>query len=100
MKAHNYNLSLVFYPQPNGGYTVICPELTGYVTDGSTLEEALENARDLIAHLLPDEIKSEVNEEVLRLGLCMKGKVFQEISVTVDDAGEVSFPAKTERVAV
>ena len=98
--AHEYNLSLIFYPQTGGGYTVICPELYGCVSEGDTLDEAAENIREIIADFLPDEVKSEVNEEVLRLGLCMKGKVFQEINVTVDDAGEVVFPAKTERVAV
>jgi len=35
-----------------GGYTVTVPALPGCVTEGDTLEEALENARDAIRSLL------------------------------------------------
>ncbi|MDR1979002.1 MAG: type II toxin-antitoxin system HicB family antitoxin [Synergistaceae bacterium] len=90
--GHNYNLSLIFYPQRNGGYTVVCPELRGCITEGETIEEATENIQDVIADFLPEEIKNDVNEEALRLGLCMDGKMYQEIKVTVDESGEVRFP--------
>ena len=93
--AREYNLSLIFYPQQEGGYTVICPELRTCVTEGRTIEEATENIRNIIADFLPDEInKGEADEELLREGLCMKGKLFQEIAVTVDDSGEVVFPTE------
>ena len=93
--SHEYNLSLIFYPQRTGGYTVICPELDTCVTEGRTIEEATENIRNIIADFLPDEInKGEADEELLREGLCMKGKLFQEITVTVDESGEVVFPAE------
>ncbi|GHV26879.1 hypothetical protein FACS1894167_00920 [Synergistales bacterium] len=100
--THNYNLSLIFYPQLTGGYTVICPELRGAVTEGGTLEDAMESARELIADMLPDEIKSKVNEETLREGLCMEGKIYREINVSVDEAGDIVFPsaARGLRVAV
>jgi len=91
--AHEYNLSLIFYPQQEGGYTVICPELEACFTEGKTIEEATTNISNIIADFLPDEIKSEINEEVFREGLCMEGKIFQEIKVTVDESGEVIFPA-------
>ena len=91
--AHEYNLSLIFYPQEEGGYTVICPELHTCVTEGRTIEEATANISDIIADFLPDEIKGEINEEVFRVGLCMEGKIFQEMKVTVDESGEVVFPA-------
>ncbi|MDR3331877.1 MAG: type II toxin-antitoxin system HicB family antitoxin [Synergistaceae bacterium] len=100
--AHDYNFSLIFYPQTNGAYTVICPELPGCVTEGDTVDEAMESARELIADLLPDQISREVNEETLREGLCMEGKFYHEVKATVDDSGEVIFhsTAKAERVAV
>ena len=91
--AREYNLSLIFYPQQEGGYTVICPELRSCFSEGRTIEEATENIRDIIADFLPDEIKKgEADEELLRNGLCMKGKIFQEIEVAVDESGEVVFP--------
>ena len=90
--AHEYNLSLIFCPQISGGYTVICPELPFCVSDGKTVEEATANISNIIADFLPDEVKSEVNEETLREGLCIEGKIFQEIKVTLDESGEVVFP--------
>ncbi|MDR1510320.1 MAG: type II toxin-antitoxin system HicB family antitoxin [Synergistaceae bacterium] len=98
--THEYNLSLIFYPQRKGGYTVICPELHGCISEGNTIDEATENIRNVIAGFLPDEIKSAADEETLRLGLCMEGKLYQELKVTADDAGEVCFPsAKRANVA-
>ena len=35
-----------------GGYTVTVPALPGCVSEGDTLEEALENAKDAIGSLL------------------------------------------------
>jgi len=35
-----------------GGYTVTCPALPGCVTEGDTYEEALQNAREVIAGYL------------------------------------------------
>ena len=91
--AHEYNLSLIFYPQMEGGYTVICPELRSCVAEGKTIDEATANISNIIADFLPDETNSEVNEETFREGLCMEGKLFQELKVTVDESGEVVFPA-------
>ena len=92
--AREYNLSLIFYPQQEGGYTVICPEIRGCITEGKTIEEATANINDVIADFLPDEIKGVISEETLREGLCMEGKIFQEIKVTIDESGEVVFPAE------
>ena len=100
MMAREYNLSLIFYPQQEGGYAAICPELRSCFTEGKTIEEATENIRDIIADFLPDEInKGEADEELLRNGLCMKGKLFQEIEVTVDESGEVVFPVALAQAA-
>ena len=90
--ARDYNLSLIFYPQQEGGYTVICPELESCFTEGRTIEEATANINNIISDFLPDAIRGEINEEFFREGLCMKGKIFQEIKVSVDDSGDVVFP--------
>ena len=92
--AREYNLSLIFYPQLEGGYTAICPEIRGCITEGRTINEAAANIRDIIADFLPDKIENEINEETFREGLCMEGKIFQEIKATVDKSGEVIFPAE------
>jgi predicted RNase H-like HicB family nuclease len=91
--ANQYNLSLVFYPQPDGQYHVVCPDLPNCFSCGSTIEEAREQLYELIADLLPEQISScTEDEEALRLGLCMEGKVYQEVKVTLNEFGKVHFP--------
>jgi predicted RNase H-like HicB family nuclease len=94
-----YNLSLIFYPQPEGGYSVVCPEIEGCFTEGETIEEATANIRELIEDFLPDEIKSELDEQMFREGSCMKGKQFQEIEAIIDETGEVRFTSEAAKAA-
>jgi antitoxin HicB len=46
MDATEYDVLLL--PQPDGGYTVLVPELPDVVTEGDTMEEALAMAKDAI----------------------------------------------------
>ncbi|MBI4492524.1 MAG: type II toxin-antitoxin system HicB family antitoxin [Chloroflexi bacterium] len=47
--------SVLLIPDPEeGGYTVTVPALPGCITEGDTLAEALENARDAIQLYLED----------------------------------------------
>jgi antitoxin HicB len=43
-----YKIPLVLAPQTEGGYTVTSPVLPELVTEGETLDEALENVRDAL----------------------------------------------------
>ena len=45
----NYKIPLVLAPQPEGGYTVTSPLLPELVTEGDTVEEALDNVKDALA---------------------------------------------------
>src|SRR5947209_17394613 len=79
----HYKLPLVFEPQPEGGYTVTSPLLPELITEGDTVEDALENVRDALAAVLelyqedgralpPNLVISEegtVRAAVRRLGL-------------------------------
>lgn len=47
--ADVYKLPLVLTPQPEGGYTVTSPLLPELVTEGDSIAEALENAKDALA---------------------------------------------------
>ncbi|MDR1622111.1 MAG: type II toxin-antitoxin system HicB family antitoxin [Synergistaceae bacterium] len=78
-----YNLSLVYYPQDNGGFHVVCLESSNCFSCGQTIEEAEANIRDLIEEFLPQKAHrgGEIDEELFRQGLCMKGKLFREIEV-------------------
>ena len=46
MRKRRY--TVVFEPQPEGGYTVTVPALPGCITEGDTLEEARRMAADAI----------------------------------------------------
>jgi len=46
MSEHRY--TVLFEPAEEGGYVVTCPALPGLITEGDTLEEAREMARDAI----------------------------------------------------
>lgn len=48
----HYKLPLILEPQPEGGYTVTSPLLPGLVTEGDTVEDALDNVRDAFAAIL------------------------------------------------
>ncbi|MCW5979045.1 MAG: type II toxin-antitoxin system HicB family antitoxin [Bryobacteraceae bacterium] len=43
-----YSFLVLLEPAEEGGYVVTCPALPGLVTEGDTLEEAREMARDAI----------------------------------------------------
>lgn len=54
-KARQYEYTVLLDPdEESGGYTVTVPALPGIVTQGDTVEEALEMARDAIALYLED----------------------------------------------
>jgi predicted RNase H-like HicB family nuclease len=74
-----YTLSLIFYPQDIGGYTVICPELKNCFSEGKTYEEAEANIRELIPDVLAEEVETETDAELLAEGLAVPGKLFREI---------------------
>jgi predicted RNase H-like HicB family nuclease len=88
--GRKYCLSLVFYPQTDGGFTVVCPEIQGCVSEGETIEEAEKNVRELIVEFMPERIgHSNESREFFREGLGMSGKQFAEIEVEETDAGEI-----------
>lgn len=57
MKSKEYNYTVLFEPAEEGGYVITCPALPGLVTEGDTLEEAREMARDAIRAYLESLVK-------------------------------------------
>lgn len=47
--ASAHEVEFIFEPQDEGGYHVYAPELPGLHTQGDSLEEATENAREALA---------------------------------------------------
>lgn len=47
-----YRVPLTLEPQPEGGYTVTSPSLPELITEGDTVEEALQHSREAFALVL------------------------------------------------
>lgn len=47
-----YKLPLILEPQPEGGYTVTCPLLPELITEGDTVQEAMQNANDALTAIV------------------------------------------------
>jgi antitoxin HicB len=47
-----YKIPLLLAPQPEGGYTVTSPLLPELVTEGDTVEQALNNVKDALAAVI------------------------------------------------
>ena len=90
--TRKYNLSLIFYPQKNGGHFVLCPEVDCCFAEGETKEEARENIYNVIADFLPDAVH-KVDEEMFREGYCVEGKTFEEAEFEINESGEVITPS-------
>ncbi len=75
----HYRLPLVFEPQPEGGYTVTSPVLPELLTEGNSIEDAVENVRDAFAAVLelyrdlgkslPPELSVGVEGQPVRMDL-------------------------------
>ncbi len=71
-----YNISAVLYPQETGGYTAISPELRGCVTEGKTVDEAMENFKEAATLMLED-----MQQENPLEGLDRRGRVYMEVDI-------------------
>ena len=47
-----YRLPLVLEPQPEGGYTVTCPLLPELISEGDSIQEAINNANDALVAII------------------------------------------------
>lgn len=48
----DYRIPLVLTPQPEGGYTVTSPLFPELITEGDSIDEALENVADAFAAVI------------------------------------------------
>ena len=50
--ARHLTLTATLFPCPEGGFTAVCPEISGAISEGESEAEALENLRDAVAGVL------------------------------------------------
>jgi predicted RNase H-like HicB family nuclease len=53
----NLNYPITFYPENEGGYTVIIQDLEGCISEGDTLEKAMKNILDASRFLIYKEYR-------------------------------------------
>lgn len=58
MPERSYQYTVVFEPQPEGGWNVVVPAIPEICTFGETLEEAREMARDAIRSVIEGNLKA------------------------------------------
>lgn len=83
--------TVILEPEADGGYSVICPAIPGCVSQGDSLEEALENIREAILLCLevrgekslppPKETPDIVAEEVRA---CLKDRAEEGLPLTIE----------------
>jgi predicted RNase H-like HicB family nuclease len=59
--------TVLLYPQKEGGFTAICPDLDGCISEGDTLQEALENIKEAIELCLEEKNSMESKSDELPL---------------------------------
>ncbi|MEO6834431.1 MAG: type II toxin-antitoxin system HicB family antitoxin [Candidatus Tumulicola sp.] len=70
--------SVVLEPDPEGGYTAIVPALPGVVTEGETVSESLENARDAIRLCIDD-----LREQGLAVPQSDTAALFERVEISI-----------------
>ena len=56
-------LKVVFEPSDEGGYTVNVPSLSGCISEGDTMEEALANIHEAISLYLEEDEPLQIPEK-------------------------------------
>ncbi len=78
-----YTITVLLNPQQEGGYTVTCEELPELITEGDSVDEALDSTVDAFAttlklyenlsRALPDSIRSNREAEQRQMRADMRG---------------------------
>jgi antitoxin HicB len=69
--------TVILAPETEGGYSVICPAISGCVSQGDSLEEALANIREAI--LLCLEVRKD--EEIR---VCLRERAEEDLPLTLE----------------
>ena len=83
--------TVILEPEPDGGYSVICPAIPGCVSQGESLDEALANIREAI--LLCLEVR---REDQVPLPVETPEVITREIRECLEDRAEDGLPLTIE----
>ena len=78
-----YKIALVLNRQPDGGYTVTSPVLPELITEGDTLEQAVEHVRDALKAVieiyddlgrsLPETVRQDPQDQPIEFEYVLPG---------------------------
>ena len=72
-----YNVTAIVYPQSEGGYSVVCPDISGCASQGNTLDEALKNIKEAVELRLEGDV--DAIEELKSSS--MPGRIVTEVEI-------------------
>jgi len=72
-----YNVTAIVYPQSEGGYSVVCPDISGCASQGNTLDEALKNIKEAVELRLEGDV--DAIEELKSSS--MPGRIVAEVEI-------------------
>ena len=82
VRATVYTYTVLFEPAAEGGYTVTVPMLPGVITEGDTLEEARERAKEAIRGYL--KVLRKHREPIpLERGAALGRPITERVAVTI-----------------
>ncbi len=79
----NIKLTAIYYPQADGGYTAICPEI-GLTTQGESLDEAGMMLKELVDDYFTNDNTMDVDDYIL--GYNTGHKIITELDYEVTTA--------------
>ncbi len=70
-RPFDFKLTVSLIPAPEGGFTAVCNEIKGAVSEGETEEEAIENLKDAMEglFLINAEIAAECEKSIRAEGM-------------------------------
>jgi predicted RNase H-like HicB family nuclease len=83
--------TVVLSPEADGGYSVVCPAISGCVSQGDSLGEALANIREAIGGCL-----AELAEQGLDVPADTPELVAEEVRACLKDRAEDGLPLTIE----
>lgn len=95
MLEASFSLTLLFTPESDGGFTVTCDELPEFLTDGKTLDDAMNKVEDAFLGVLDIyiETKRQLPESILDYAAVVEKPTFSTKTPSAEHQSAYCFQA-------